>query len=92
MATITLYKDKINGAGSLLDKIIKSSNSLDTQLSALKNTLQGVDSNTSNLQDKGYTWLHMENGKSMLLVRRDVHDCTLGGFAHTGGASIVRNK
>ena len=52
MATITLYKDKINGIGSLIDNIIKkSSNSLDTQLSALKNTLQGVDSNTSNLQD-----------------------------------------
>ena len=41
---------------------------------------------------KGYTWHHMEDGKSMLLVRRDVHDCTLGGFAHTGGASIVKNK
>ena len=41
---------------------------------------------------KGYTWHHMEDGKSMLLVRRDVHDCTLGVFAHTGGASIVRNK
>ena len=41
---------------------------------------------------KGYTWHHMEDGKSMLLVRIDVHDCTLGGFAHTGGASIVKNK
>ncbi|WP_294413328.1 polymorphic toxin-type HINT domain-containing protein [uncultured Ruminococcus sp.] len=51
MATITLYKDKVNGVGSLLDDIIKSSNNLNTQLGTLKNTLQGVDSSTCNLQD-----------------------------------------
>ena len=51
MATITLYKDKVNGVGSLLDDIIKSSNNLNAQLGTLKNTLQGVDSSTCNLQD-----------------------------------------
>ena len=51
MATITLYKDKINGVGSLLDDIIKSSNNLNAQLGTLKSTLQGVDSSTCNLQD-----------------------------------------
>ena len=51
MATITLYKDKVNGVGSLLDDIIKSSNNLSVQLGTLKNTLQGVDSSTCNLQD-----------------------------------------
>ena len=51
MATIALYKDKINGVGSLLDDIIKSSNNLNAQLGTLKNTLQGVDSSTCNLQD-----------------------------------------
>lgn len=51
MATITLYKDKVNGVGSLLDDIIKSVNNLDVQLGTLKNTLQGVDSSTCNLQD-----------------------------------------
>ena len=51
MATITLYKDKINGVGSLLDDIIKSSNNLSAQLGTLKSTLQGVDSSTCNLQD-----------------------------------------
>ena len=51
MATITLYKDKINGVGSLLDNIIKSSNNFDTQLGTLKNTLQGVNSSNCNLQD-----------------------------------------
>ena len=51
MATITLYKDKVNGVGSLLDDIIKSSNNLNVQLGTLKNTLQGVDSSTCNLQD-----------------------------------------
>ena len=51
MATITLYKDKLNGAGGLIDNIIKSSNSLDTQLGTLKSTLQGVSNSTYNLQD-----------------------------------------
>ena len=51
MATITLYKDKINGVGSLLDDIIKSSNNLNAQLGTLKSTLQGGDSSTCNLQD-----------------------------------------
>ena len=51
MSTITLYKDKVNGVGSLLDDIIKSSNNLSVQLGTLKNTLQGVDSSTCNLQD-----------------------------------------
>ena len=50
MATITLRKDKINGVGGLIDSIVKSSNKLDTQLGTLRNTLQGVDSSTCNLQ------------------------------------------
>lgn len=40
----------------------------------------------------GYTWHHLEDGKHMLLVRSDVHDATTGGFPHTGGASIVKNR
>ncbi|MBR0529341.1 MAG: hypothetical protein IJJ76_06180 [Ruminococcus sp.] len=51
MATITLYKDKVNGVGGLIDDIIKSANNLSVQLGTLKNTLQGVDSSTCNLQD-----------------------------------------
>lgn len=50
MSTITLYKDKVNGVGSLLDDIIKSSNNLNTQLGTLKNTIQGVNSSTCDLQ------------------------------------------
>ena len=50
MATITLRKDKINCVGGLIDSIVKSSNKLDTQLGTLRNTLQGVDSSTCNLQ------------------------------------------
>ena len=42
MATITLYKDKLNGVGGLIDNIVKSSNNLETQLGTLKSTLQGV--------------------------------------------------
>ena len=51
MATITLYKEKVNGVGGLIDNLIKSSSNLDVQLGTLKNTLQGVDSSTCNLQD-----------------------------------------
>ena len=51
MATITLYMDKLNGVGGLIDDIIKSSNNLDTQLGTLKSTLQGVSNSTYNLQD-----------------------------------------
>ena len=51
MATIALYKEKVNGVGGLIDNLIKSSSNLDVQLGTLKNTLQGVDSSTCNLQD-----------------------------------------
>lgn len=51
MATISLYKDKLNGVGGLLDRIVKSVNNLDTQLDTLKDTLQGVNSSTCNLED-----------------------------------------
>ena len=40
MATITLYKEKVNGVGGLIDNLIKSSSNLDVQLGTLKNTLQ----------------------------------------------------
>ena len=50
MSTITLYKDKVNGVGSLIDDIIKSSNNLNTQLGTLRNTVQGVNSSTCDLQ------------------------------------------
>lgn len=39
MATITLYKDKVNGVGGLIDDIIKSIDNIDVQLGTLKNTL-----------------------------------------------------
>lgn len=51
MATIALYKNKVNGVGGLLDSIIKSSNNLDVQIGTLKNTLQGVESSSCDLQD-----------------------------------------
>ena len=51
MATITLYKDKLNGVGGLIDNIVKSSNNLETQLGTLKSALQGVNSSTYDLHD-----------------------------------------
>ena len=51
MATIALYKDKINRVGFQLEGVINSSDKLSSQLNVLKNTLQGVDSSTCDLQD-----------------------------------------
>ncbi|WP_428743770.1 RHS repeat-associated core domain-containing protein, partial [Sulfurimonas sp.] len=45
---------------------------------------QGV---TGQNAPKGYTWHHMEDGKHMQLVPKDIHS----EFSHTGGASIVKN-
>jgi hypothetical protein len=41
---------------------------------------------------KGYVWHHLEDGKSMILVNRSVHDVSYGGFPHTGGFSISKGK
>jgi hypothetical protein len=39
-----------------------------------------------------YIWHHMEDGKSMILVQEAVHSTKLGGFPHTGGFSVNKNK
>ncbi|WP_118907344.1 HNH endonuclease [Paenilisteria weihenstephanensis] len=37
---------------------------------------------------EGYTWHHMEDGKTMMLVEKDIHN----EFKHMGGQSIVNGK
>lgn len=51
MATIVLYKDKLNSVGGLINNIVTSSNNLNAQLGSLKTTLQGISSSTCNLQE-----------------------------------------
>ena len=41
-----------------------------------------------NAEHLGYTWHHHENGKTMELVPRDLHDA----FRHTGGVSVINNR
>ncbi|QUW23032.1 HNH endonuclease [Sporosarcina sp. Marseille-Q4063] len=41
-----------------------------------------------NQPPKGYTWHHHEDGKTMMLVRKDIHR----DFRHIGGQSIVNGK
>jgi len=36
---------------------------------------------------EGYTWHHVEDGRTMILIPRDLH----GGVPHTGGAAVIRN-
>lgn len=40
----------------------------------------------------GYTWHHAEDGVSMQLIRKEVHDKAESGVAHVGGESIVSGK
>ena len=41
---------------------------------------------------EGYTWHHTEDGATMQLLRKDVHDKAQSGAAHIGGESIVSGK
>lgn len=36
---------------------------------------------------KTHTWHHHEDGIHMLLVPKDIHNVSSGGFAHAGGVS-----
>lgn len=38
----------------------------------------------------GYTWHHLEDMKTMILVPQDIHSVAAGGVAHDGGASLLR--
>lgn len=51
MATIVLYRDKLNSIGESIRNNVSASNNLNSQLSSLKSTLQGINSSTYNLQD-----------------------------------------
>lgn len=44
------------------------------------------------LAPDGYTWHHNEDGATMQLVRKSVHDKAESGAAHVGGESIVSGK
>lgn len=39
----------------------------------------------------GYTWHHVEDMKTMILVPQDLHSVYFGGMHHVGGASLIRN-
>lgn len=51
LATIVLYRDKLNSIGESIRNNVSASNNLNSQLSSLKSTLQGINSSTYNLQD-----------------------------------------
>ncbi len=39
----------------------------------------------------GYTWHHVEDMQTMILVPQDVHSVVYGGVAHDGGAALIRS-
>lgn len=51
MSTIVLYKDRLNGINTYINDVTNSCDILSTQLNSLKSILQGVSSNSCNLQD-----------------------------------------
>jgi hypothetical protein len=36
----------------------------------------------------GFTWHHVEDGKTMQLVPQSIHNVAEGGFPHAGGVSV----
>ena len=50
MATITLYKDKINGIGETIDNIVKSTGNLNQTLGTIKKSLQGISGDNCNFK------------------------------------------
>ena len=51
----------------------------------LANKLAGFDKTPA-----GYTWHHVEDMQTMLLVPQDIHSFMYGGLRHQGGASLIR--
>ena len=39
----------------------------------------------------GYTWHHLEDGKTLILIPTELHDRTVSGYAHSGGAKLLRD-
>ncbi|MYM59083.1 hypothetical protein GTG28_07590 [Vibrio sp. OCN044] len=42
----------------------------------------------ANSTPSGHVWHHVENGKTMQLISKDIHNAA----RHTGGAAILRNQ
>ena len=39
---------------------------------------------------KGYTWHHLEDGESVIMVLSKIHSPGCGGFSHIGGGTGLR--
>ena len=69
--SIAVYvSDGLTGANGGMDDIIRANLSY-----------FGVQSTP-----KGYTWHHLEDGKTMILIPTELHDA----YRHTGGADLIR--
>ena len=60
------------------------------------NSLTGINAEDMNIANKlhhynyvsipGYTWHHLEDGKTMILIPTELHEA----YRHTGGADFIR--
>jgi len=39
----------------------------------------------------GYTWHHVEDGKTLILVPTELHNAAVSGYGHSGGAKLLRD-
>jgi len=39
----------------------------------------------------GYTWHHLEDGKTLILIPTELHDAKVSGYGHSGGAKLLRD-
>ena len=39
----------------------------------------------------GYTWHHLEDGKTLILIPTELHQGAVSGYSHSGGAKLLRD-
>jgi hypothetical protein len=40
---------------------------------------------TGSKPPEGFTWHHVQDGKTMQLIPQSIHNAPMGGFSHAGG-------
>ena len=43
------------------------------------------------VQVPGYTWHHLEDGKTLILIPSELHNAAISGYKHWGGAKLLRD-
>ena len=80
------FAPTINGEKAVVNIIQKPDRT--TDFTAADNVFREAIGDPSWVRDTSkYTWHHHQDGKTMVLIERGIHDKTIGGIAHVGGVS-----